>query len=704
MSELPAIADALFRPRSIALVGASGDSNKHASLPHQYLRRHGYGGEIYPINPKRESVFGEKTFKCVVDVGKRVDHAFIMLPTDAVREAVSDCSKAGVRCATILSNGFAERDENGRKRQNELVSMARDGGMRLLGPNSLGVINLPERVALSPNEILSLPEPELTPGRYSLISQSGSLIGAVLSRGQARGLGFAKLISVGNEADLDVAEIGEMLVDDASTDAILLFLETVRNAKGFAAMARHAFAAGKPVIAFRIGSSEVGETLAASHTGALVGSGAAMDAFLRDIGIVRVETIDAFLEIAPLVKRHRPVTSRRVSVVSTTGGGGTLVIDAVSRHGIEIVPPSEASVARLREQDITISRSPLVDLTLTGTNPKTYGSVLRQLMASPDCDLVLSVVGSSSQFRPDRAVLPIAAALKENAAKPVAVFLTPHAEASLKLLSDADVAAFRTPESCADALRAFFDWRPPRAMTTADVPAEAVRALEAAAGPVLDAGHAARVFERLGIPVVPDFMLPANLDAIDSMPLQDLAYPVVAKILSPDIAHKTEVGGVIIGCADVDELKSACHRILQNVARAMPEAHLTGIQVQPMMRGVGEALLGYGRDPSVGPVVTLGAGGILTEIYRDVSVRVAPLDEHAAREMISEVRGLAPVRGYRGLEKGDLDALAKAIAAFSRLALLDVAEAEINPLLIRKEGEGVVALDALLVKGGTHAS
>ena len=702
MSELLPIADALFRPRSIALVGASGDSNKHASLPHQYLRRHGYSGEIYPINPKREAVFGERAFKSVVQVGKRVDHAFIMLPTDVVPEAVADCCKAGVRCATILSNGFAERDENGRRRQNELVSMARDGGMRLLGPNSLGVINLPERVSLSANEILSLPE--LTPGRYSLISQSGSLIGAVLSRGQARGLGFAKLISVGNEADLDVAEIGEMLVDDPSTDAILLFLETMRNAKGFAVMARRAFAAGKPVIAFRIGSSKVGETLAASHTGALVGSGPAMDAFLRDLGIVRVETIDAFLEIAPLVKGHRPVTGRRVSVVSTTGGGGTLVIDAISRHGIEIIPPSEASVARLREQGITISRSPLVDLTLTGTNPKTYGSVLRQLMASPDCDLVLSVVGSSSQFRPDRAVLPITAAVKENAAMPVAVFLTPHAEASLKLLSEADVAAFRTPESCADALRAFFDWRPPSRVTTADVPEEAVRVLEAAAGPALDAGHAARVFERLGIPVVPDFILPVNLDAIESMPLQDLAYPVVVKILSPDIAHKTEVGGVVVGCADVEELKSACRRILQDVARAMPEAQLTGIQVQPMMRGIGEALLGYGRDPAVGPVVTLGVGGILTEIYRDVSVRVAPVDEHAAREMIGEVRGLAPVRGYRGLEKGDLDALAKAIAAFSRLALLDVVEAEINPMLIRKQGEGVVALDALLVKGGAHAS
>ncbi|MEP9380468.1 acetate--CoA ligase family protein [Aquabacter sp. CN5-332] len=701
MSLQAPIADALFRPRSIALVGASGDQNKHASLPHQYLRRHGYGGDIFPINANRDSVFGERAFKNIFQVGRPVDHAFIMLPTDAVFEAVSDCCKAGVRCATILSNGFAESGESGRRRQHELVDMARDGGLRLLGPNSLGIINLPDRVALSANEILSLPE--LRPGRTSLISQSGSLIGAVLSRGQARGLGFAKMISVGNEADLGVAEMGDMLVDDPGTDAILLFLETVRNADGLATMARRAFTAGKPVIAFRVGRSEVGEQLAASHTGALVGSGAAMDAFLRDIGIVRVETIDAFLEVAPLVKGHRPAGGRRVSVVSTTGGGGTLVIDAVSHHDITIVPPSEAVVERLAGQGIAISRTPLIDLTLAGTNPRTYGAVLRELMASPDCDLVVSVVGSSSQFRPDRAVLPITAATQENADKPVAVFLTPHAETSLSLLAEAHVAAFRTPESCADALRAFFDWKAPRDMAGQDMPHAAAAELRGVPGDTLDAVAAGRVFAQLGVPVAGEEVLPADIAAIDALALDALAYPVVAKILSPDIAHKTEAGGVVVGCEDPQALKAACRRILESVTRASPGARLSGIQVQPLLHGIGEALLGFRRDPSVGAVVTLGAGGVLTEIYRDISVRVAPVDEAAAREMIAEVRGFAPLRGYRGLPKGDLGALAQAVAAFSRLALLDVAEAEINPVLIRPEGQGVVALDALLVKGETHA-
>jgi len=697
MTTTSPLADALFRPRSIALVGASGDQNKHASLPHQYLRRHGYGGEIFPINANRDSVFGERAFKSVDQVGKPVDHAFILLPTNAVFDAVSDCCRAGVRCATILSNGFAESGGTGRERQRELVDIARDGGMRLLGPNSLGIINLPDRVALSANEILSLPE--LKAGRYSLISQSGSLIGAVLSRGQERGLGFAKMISVGNEADLGVAEMGEMLIDDTGTDAILLFLETVRNPAGLASMARRAFAAGKPVIAFRIGRSVVGEKLAASHTGAIIGNGAAMDAFLRDIGIIRVETLDAFLEIAPLVKGRQPPAQRRVSVLSTTGGGGTLVIDAMSRNDVEIVPPSEEAVRHLAGQDIVISRTPLVDLTLAGTNPRTYGAVLREMMASPDCDLVVSVVGSSSQFRPDRAVFPIADAVKENQDKPVAVFLTPHAEASLSLLHDAEIAAFRTPESCADAIRAFFDWRAPRKVLPATMPSGIAQLLEAAQGPSLDAQTAGRFFGMLGVPVAAEHILPADIAAIEAMPLTGLAYPAVAKILSPDIIHKTEVGGVVVGCADPDALKAACRRILEGVARGAPNARLAGIQVQPMLKGIGEALLGYSLDPTVGPVITLGVGGVLTEIYRDISVRIAPVDIGEARRMIDEVRGFAPLRGYRGMEPGDLDALAKVIASFSQLAFLEVDEAEINPILIRKQGEGVVALDALLIKG-----
>lgn len=698
MTTVPDVAQALFNPASIALIGASGDANKHASLPQQYLRRHGYSGAIFPVNPARDSVLGEQAYKSVGAIGRPVDHAFIMLPTDGVFDAVADCCAAGVRCATILSNGFAESGSAGRERQATLIDLARRGGVRVLGPNSLGVINLVDHVALSANEILSLPE--LRPGRYGLVSQSGSLIGALLSRGQARGLGFSKLVSVGNEADIGTAEVGEMLIDDPSTDAILLFLETVRDAPALAAMARRAFAAGKPVVAFRVGRSEIGEQLAASHTGALASHGPALDAFLRECGIVRVETLDALLEVPPLLRGQRPSKGRRVTVVSTTGGGGALVIDGLSRSGAVFVPPGQDSIARLAGAGIDVRPEPLIDLTLAGTNARTYGAVLKELVASEDCDAVVAVVGSSSQFRPDRAVTPITATVAAGTRKPVAVFLTPQADQSLSLLADAGVAAFRTPESCGDGVRAYFEWRAPREEPPARDISAAKAKLAAIAGREPDPAEAAALFGALGLPIVADVTLPSDEVELARADLSAIAFPVVAKVLSADIAHKTEVGGVVVGIDGPEALRAACARIGASVRAARPHAAIAGIQVQPMVRGLAEALLGYRRDPTVGPLVTLGAGGVLAELHRDISIRLAPVGIEDAREMIAEVRGLAPIRGYRNLPEGDVEALAEAVVAFSNLAALgEVAEAEINPLLVRESGRGVVAVDALVKLG-----
>jgi acyl-CoA synthetase (NDP forming) len=693
MGVAPDLARAVLAPASIALIGASADENKHASLPQQYLRRHGYTGEIVPINPTRDVVLGEKAYRSVVEVGRRIDHAFIMLPTAAVLGAVADCASAGVRCATILSNGFAESGDEGRARQEELLAVARRGGLRILGPNSLGLVNLQDKVALSANEILSLPE--LRPGRYGLISQSGSLIGALLSRGQARGLGFSKIISVGNEADLGIAELGHMLIEDPGTDAILLFLETIRDASGFAAMARLAFERGKPVIAYRLGRSQAGADLAASHTGALTGNGAALEAFLRETGVVRVETLEALLEIAPLLVGQAPLDQRRVTVLTTTGGGGALVVDNLPET-VELVPPSPSVVQRLASKGIRIAPAPVVDLTLTGTNARTYGAVLEELLQSPACDLVVAVVGSSSQFRPDRAVAPIVQACASRPQKPLAVYLTPHAEGSLALLAESGIGAFRTPESCADAVRAFLDWRPPRA---GEPPAALVPPGRAARP--LNATDSARVFAELGVPVVGHVILPAPPTAIDPDALSALSFPVVAKVLSRDVPHKTEAGGVALGIETPEALRDACTTIVASCRAAHPDARIEGVEVQSMARGLAEVLVGYRVDPTVGPIVTLGAGGVLTEIYRDTATRLAPVDEEGAREMIAEVRGLAPIRGYRQLPKGDLAALARTIVSVSRLALRRarrVLEAEINPLLVGREGEGVVAVDALVIE------
>ena len=442
LTERAALSRALFAPDSIAFIGGSGDESKYTSLPQRYLRKHGFAGAIFPVNPSRTEIFGERAYASINHVPQRVDHAFIMLPAKMVPDAVEQCASNGVRCATIFSSGFAEIGEMGRQLQAAVVETAQRSGMRVLGPNCLGVINANDKVALSANEVLEASQ--LVGGRISLLSQSGSLLGSLLSRAQDRGLRLAKMVSVGNEADLGIGELGELLIDDPHTDAILLFIETIRNAGRFSAMARRAFRAGKPLIAYLLGRSAVGNQLAASHTGAIAGNTAAVEAFLRDNGVIRVEMIETLIEMPPMVIGRKPPARSRINVMTTTGGGGALVVDNLGLRGIAPEGPGPAVVERLAQRGIVIADSPLIDLTLTGTNAKTFSAVLGELINSPENDAVVAVVGSSSQYRPDRGVIPIAE-LAKSSSKPVAAFLTPAADKSSRLLSDASVAVFRTP-------------------------------------------------------------------------------------------------------------------------------------------------------------------------------------------------------------------------------------------------------------------
>ena len=706
MTQLLTLADCLFAPRHVALVGASSEDTKHAGLAQRYLRHHGYGGSIYPVNPRHAVIRGEKAYARVTDIGGEIDHAFITLPTHAVLGALTDCGEAGVPCATILANGFGESGEEGRKLQSELLATARRFNMRILGPNSMGLINVTGHVALSVSEVLSLPA--ITPGHFGVISQSGGMMGALLSHGQARGIGFSRMVSTGNEADLTVGEIGEMLVDDEDTSAILLFLETIREPARIEAMVRRAHAAGKPVVAYCTGRSEVGGQLAVAHTGAISGSGAAMMAFLRDIGVVRVDVLETLLDIAPMIKGRAPAvgsantTGRRVALMSTTGGGGGLVVDCLSGHQIEITPPAREIRERLAGRGITIGESPLIDLTLAGTNANTFGSVLTELLEHSGHDAVVAVVGASSQFRPDRAVAPIAQAMRDGSSRPLAVFLTPRAEESFCMLQRLGVAAFRTPETCADAVRAYLDWQAPRDTGDASFDTTDLAAILDGNGPgPLHAGAAARLVDALGIERPETLVLPADVAGWSSAVLASFSYPVAAKIVSPDIAHKTEAGGVVLGIDSPAALREAAQRMRSAVAAHHPGARIDGIEVQYMERGLMEVLLGYRRDPNVGPTITLSVGGVLTELYRDFATRLAPVTPAGARLMVKEVRAMAAICGFRNLPRGDVDALVEAIVALSRLALVTqplVLEAEINPVIVRAEGRGVVAVDVLVVR------
>ncbi len=652
------LAQSLFSPKRIALIGASTDPSRLTARAQVYLRRHGFKGALFPVNPRADIVLGEKAYPTLRDVPGPIDFAYILVNTGNVEATIQDCAARGVPVACVLADGFAEAGPDGIALQNRILATAQEAGIRLLGPNSMGVINIPESIACSVNAVLE--SESILPGRWSLVSHSGSMMGTIASRAVARGRGFAKIVGTGNEADLTAGEIANLLVDDPDTDAILLFLETIRRPDLFEQAARRAHAAGKPIVAYKLGRSEAAAKLATTHTGAMAGSDAAADAFFRAIGIVRVDQIETLLELPPLLLGRTPPThpKRAVSIVTTTGGGGAMVVD---RLGI-----------------LGIGTAHMLDTTLAGASKDFVAKALDTARDAEDADVAIAVIGSSAQFRPQEGVAGVVAAKGRN---PICAFIVPQADAAMRLLNDAGVAAFRTPEACADGVLAYLDWRAPRTMP----PAGDIGLAETLVAEAFDEPGARAVFEALGLENAARRIDPNALPA-------DLRFPVALKAVSPSIAHKTEVGAVALNIPDADSLHAAVADMTARLG-----SQISGFIVQPMVKGVGEAILGYRLDPLVGPIVALGAGGILAEVYRDVVLRLAPVGEAEAMEMIALVKGLAPARGYRGMSKGDIAALARAVAVFSRLAALSaVTEAEINPLIVMPEGQGVVMADALL--------
>jgi acyl-CoA synthetase (NDP forming) len=681
---------ALFEPRRIALIGASSDPSRLTARAQLYLRKHGFAGDILPVHPREAEVLGERAYPSVADIPGPVDLAYILLNTPQVEGALRQVAAKGIPAACVLADGFAEAGAEGAALQARLVAIAQAAGLRLLGPNSMGVVNLQGRVACSVNAALEAAE--LPVGRLALVSQSGSMMGALMSRGAARGIGFSHLVGTGNEADLSAAEVAGLLVDDPRVDAVLLFLEAIRQPRRFADLARRAHAAGKPVVAYKLGRSPYGAELAASHTGALAGTDMAAEAFFRRLGIARVSTLEGLLELPALLIGRRPLPRprRAVGVMTTTGGGGAMAVDCLGVAGVESRPLDATAGAALDAAGFPHGGGRMLDVTLAGTKPDRVAAALGALLAAEDTDLALAVIGSSAQFRPGDSVAGILlardAARAAGNPKPVAAFLVPQADQSLRLLAEAGIAAFRTPESAADCVRAWCDWRAPRDAA----PAEPV-AHDLPAGP--DEADARRLLAALGLP-----SRFAVLRSPEDDP-GDMAWPVALKVLSPDLAHKTELGGVRLGVADAAGLKEEAAAMRERVGRSAPDARITGFLVQPMARGLGEAIVGFRRDPEVGPVVLLGTGGVMAELFRDVSLRPAPVDLEEAREMVGEVKGLRALAGWRGLPRGDLDALARAVACLSRLAARDdVAEAEVNPAIVGPEGEGVTVADAWVVR------
>lgn len=676
---------ALFFPRSIAIIGQSNDPGKTAGRPLKFLRQAGFAGPVYPVNERRHEVLGERAWSSVEALPEVPEHAFVVAPVEAAMEAIEACGRAGVTVATLLADGFGEVGEVGRAREARLREIVAATGIRIVGPSSLGIVNLRNGALITANAAFD--EPDLPVGRIFAASHSGGMIGTLLSRGKACGIGFAGMVSVGGEVDLSLGEICDAVLGDPDIDGFVLFLETLRHADRLRAFAHRAAVAGKPVLAYKLGRSAQARELAVTHTGALAGEDDVADAFLRDCGIARVETLSALIEGLPLLARIPPQKEKRTptaAVITTTAGGAATVVDPLASRGIDVIAPSKATLARFAAAGIRVAPARLIDLTLAGARYEIMKGALDILTTAPEFDIVVVVVGSSARFYPHLAVQPIIDSAGSDA--PIAVFLAPEAPQARAALGKAGIANFHTPEACADAVAAALARRLPR--VPPGVASRTAADRGKAEGRTLDELEAYALFDRRGIPHAPSVALDADVTEPPSLPF---GYPVVLKVLSSEITHKSDVGGVMLGIPDATSLLAA----MAAMRARLPEARR--VLVQPMIAGIGEVLIGYRVDPDVGPLVMVAAGGVYTEIYRDRSLRLAPVDAGTAAEMIAEVRGLKPLAGYRGKPAGDVAALAKAIAALSQLADdPSVTEAEVNPLIVRPRGEGVVAADAVV--------
>jgi len=688
--------DILLNPRSVALIGASDDVAKVTGRPLAFLKANHSTATLIPVNPNRKTVQGIPALPSILEASDTVEHAYVLLDADNAVTAVAQCAEAGVQVVTVLADGFSEAGRAGQIRQAQLLDIARHSGMRVIGPNSMGVVNLHSGFVCTTNAAFAAQD--LTPGRYGVLSQSGSIIGTLLSRGHAVGVHFSFFLSLGNEADLTLGEVGKALVDHDQTDAFILFMECLRKPAEIAAFANAARARDKPVIVYKLGRSQLADSLAVSHTGAIVGSDAAAAYFFRQHGITRVDHFDTLFELPRLLCRARGVSESRpatATIVTTTGGGGAMVVDRLGVLGVEIAAPGHLARAALAEHGIHISNSPLVDVTLAGANYTTMKAVITALIKDPETGLVVVAIGSSAQFFPQLAVHPIIDAVKavgEHGA-PVLGFPLPDAPQALQLLASQGIATARTVESCAEMAAQYLAGNPPLGHDLNTPPLLQLN-LENHNDGVLNEIDSGRIVQRLGI------VLPRHLFLHSDEPLPEsinLKFPLVAKLVSSALPHKSQSGAVSLGIADVKELRAVTQAMRRRVIEQTPQAVIEGVLIQEQITGLAEVMIGISRDPAVGATITLAAGGVLAEIYQDYTLRIAPVDATAARQMIDEVKGLALIRGYRNLPWGDLGALAESITRFSQLAADDrIHEAEINPLIVGRAGQGCVAVDALI--------
>ena len=695
--------DAILKPRNIAVVGASRSAN---TIGHQVLTnliRHGFTGSVYPVNPKASSVSSIRAVPSVAAIGEAVDLAVIVVPKEHVAAVVEECGAAGVRGLVVISAGFREVGGDGVERERALMEIVRRHGMRMVGPNCMGVINADP--AFSMNATFA---PTMPPfGAAGFVSQSGALGLSVLDYAAEYGIGIAQFVSVGNKPDVSGNDLLLQWEDDPAVRTILMYVENFGNPRRFLETAGR-ITKRKPIIALKSGRSTAGARAAASHTGALAASDATVDALLAQAGVLRARSMEELFDMAMAFGEQPLPRSRRTAVITNSGGPGILTADALEAHGMEIPELSRTTVetlAPLLPGEASL-RNPL-DMIAAAT-PTSYRSALTAVLADPGIDAAVAIFVPPLGVRQEDVAEAIVAAAKSHSAKPVLAVLMgrdglPEGRAELNA---ADIPAYIFPESAARALAALNhqrEWvdRPVTEWTPLPVDrahaGQIIRRARGAGAAKLDELDALELFEAYGIPTAPARVATSAADC--ARVAAALGFPVVLKVVSPEIVHKSDVGGIVVGVEDAADAEAGYARIVESVGQAKPGATISGVLVQRMVRGGRELIAGVTRDPLFGPLVMFGLGGIYVEALRDVTFRIAPIGDAEARDMITGIRGAALLDAIRGQEAVNRDAIIAVLRRISQLAVdfPEIAELDVNPLL--GFGDRAVAVDARVMLG-----
>ena len=688
--------DVLFRPNSVAVMGALSDEKKIGGRPVFYLKHYNYEGDIYPINPNYDEIQGVKAYKSLSDVPGDVELALIALPSAMVEEAVQACADKGVKATVIFSSGYAETGDDGAEAQARLLQIGRDAGMRIMGPNCMGLAGVDARMIMTCGFSMETMPPELGP--IGIVSQSGAYGAVAYYEARDRQLGVSLWATTGNEGDIGLSEILTYYAADDAIKVILLYMVGCKDGPSFMAGLEAARAAGKPVIVTKVGASDVGAEAALSHTSSITGSDVVFDMVIAKYGAHRTYSMDEFYDLgyACSITRSFP-KGNRVGLLTISGGVGVLMSDIASRLGMDVPKLTGRAQERIRQIiPYAGTRNP-VDITGQALNdPSLVEKCLDILIEEDVCDIIVIYMAMATQS-PDLAEIFMEIFRNIRAKHPeVPIVVSVHAEGERRreleelgyIVSREPTRAVGIAASLLNFGRNFAADMPPAPIpeNRVVVPAETLN--EVAAKKLLAAA---------GIPVVVETLVKSGAEATAAV--EALGQPAAMKLVSPDILHKSEIGGVLLH-VESEDAAAAYETLRERGRKHKPDAAIEGVVVAPMIDGGVETILGVKRDPVFGPIVVFGLGGVFVEVLQDVTRRLAPFGVEEALEMIREIKGYPLLEGVRGGPVADVHTLAEALSRLSVLAHENrdrIDSIDINPFLVLPEGQGACAVDTLIV-------